>query len=441
VGGIGGQGCVLRFRYGKEVFMRQKSNQLALDLTLVFGLFFLSNATAFLYVVWIVPEIVFMELVVLALFAAFSVWILKRFNLVSDFWKSLKRNWFILPFLAFSALSIFWSVYWQVSLYRWLILVLTVSTGGYIGVRYEVRQIIRFLSVFGVYILFISVIVIVFLPTNGIMNYYNIQGAWRGIYWHKNHMGMIASFVYILVLINLIYSLPSKRKAALTWGILYLFSLVFLFQTDSAGAYFTTIFLYGVVFLSLFFLKFKHNLRLPHYLIMIAFMSVAALVLYLNLDFFFGIFNRNTSLTGRIPMWSHLFEMYFDTRPIFGYGFNAFWYIEPYRVEMALTIGYPDQIVIADNGFIDILINTGYMGLALFALFYLAAWWRSVKYAITATDIIGFFPLILMSYTLIANVSWSLIFENESFFMLVMISLLFAISSTAATGKAERVVN
>lgn len=415
--------------------MRLKSYQQALDLLLVFGLFFLSNATAFLYVVWIVPEMVFMELVVLALLAVFSVWILKRLNLMPDFWENLKMNWLILPFLAFSAISIFWSIYWQVSLFRWLILVLTVVTGGYIGLRYGVREIVRFLSVFGLYILFISFFVVIFLPKNGIMNYYIIQGAWKGIYWHKNHMGMIASFVNILLFINLVYSLPSKGKPIWFWGALYLFSLFFVYQTDSVASYLTVLLLHGLIFLALLYLKFRNKLRLFHYLILLAAMAVAIFILYLNLDFFFGIFNRNTSLTGRVPMWSHLFETYFRTRQLLGYGFNAFWYVEPYRVEMALASGYPDQIVIADNGFIDILINTGYLGLALFLVFYLSTWWRSIKYAIKATDIIGFFPLVLMSYTLVANISWSLIFENESFFMLIMISLLFAISKRPLSSR------
>jgi O-antigen ligase len=96
---------------------------------------------------------------------------------------------------------------------------------------------------------------------------------------------------------------------------------------------------------------------------------------------------------------------------------------------MGLAAGYPGPIVIADNGFIDILINTGYSGLILFLIFYFGAWWHSIKYAMKARDINGVFPVILMSYTLLANISWSLIFENESFFMLIMISVLFFISA------------
>ena len=131
-------------------------------------------------------------------------------------------------------------------------------------------------------------------------------------------------------------------------------------------------------------------------------------------------------------MWAHLFNTYFIERPFGGYGFNAFWYIDSYRVEMGLAAHYPGPIVIADNGFIDILINTGYVGLILFLIFYFGAWWRSIKYATKAKDINGIFPVVLMAYTLVANISWSLIFESEGFFMLTMLAVLFCITNRTA---------
>lgn len=135
-------------------------------------------------------------------------------------------------------------------------------------------------------------------------------------------------------------------------------------------------------------------------------------------------------------MWTYLFDAYFSKRPLFGYGFNAFWYIDSYRLAVQQAAGYPDPIIIADNGFIDILMNTGYAGLILFSIFYFGLWWRSIKYSSKAKDIYGIFPVILVSYTLLANISWSLIFENEGFFMLIMISILFSIS-TGSMDKHE----
>ena len=131
-------------------------------------------------------------------------------------------------------------------------------------------------------------------------------------------------------------------------------------------------------------------------------------------------------------MWTNLFNIYISERPLFGYGFNAFWYIDTHHVLLQQASGYPDPIVISDNGFIDILVNTGFIGLFLFLIFYVGVWWRTIKYAGKGLSINGFFPLILMVFTLLANISWSLIFENESFFMLLMIIFLFYISKDKA---------
>ena len=404
--------------------LQKKNYQRTLSLLFLFCLFFFSNASAFFHVVWLAPGIVYLESVVWLILAAISVWILIKKHLAINFFYTLKRNWAIFPFLIFSGFSIFWSIYWEISLFRWLILVCTIITGTYIGLLYDGKRVIELLSVFGIYILLLCSIIIIFAPDIGVMHYYTIQGAWRGMYWHKNHMGLITSFVNMLFLINFINSLQGKVKHRILWVLLYAFSLVFVYKTDSVAAYFTTIGLHGVIFVALVLLKYGKSIRKSHYLIFFIAIFAASIILFMNLDNIFAIFNRNTSLTGRIPMWTHLFSTYFKEHPVLGYGFNAFWYIDSFRVEIGLAAGYPDPVIIADNGFIDILMNTGFIGIFLFLIFYVGAWWRCLQYARNAVDINDIFPVILMTFTLLANISWSLIFENESFFMLLMISVL-----------------
>jgi exopolysaccharide production protein ExoQ len=400
------------------------------DPLLVFNLFFFSNASAFFFLFWLSPEYILFEFLIWFVLAGISVWILNRDNLVSNFFDGLKRNWTILPFLIFAGLSIFWSISREISLYQWLTLIFTVIAGGYIGLKHDLKKIIELLSVFGIFILFFGVVLVTFVPDVSVMHYYNIQGAWKGMYWHKNHLGLIATFFNILFLINTIYSLQSKakQKTILLWGLLYLVSLVFVYQSDSVAAYLTTLFLHGVVLLALFLLKFGSKIRRAHYLIFLGLLGVSAFLLFSNLESIFGLFNRNTSLTGRVPMWTYLFDAYISNRPLGGFGFNAFWHLRSHQVAVQQVAGYPDPIIIADNGFIDIIANTGYIGLGLFLIFYLSAWWRSIAFATKARDIIGVFPVILMSYTLVANISWSLLLESERFFMLLMISVLFSIS-------------
>jgi len=407
--------------------MIHKSNLRTSELLLVFFAILFSNFTAFFGTIWLRPMVVLINTLLWSILAILCILNLLRYDLLSNFYINLKRNWIILPFFIFSGISIFWSIFRDISLYRWLILFFTIITGGYIGLRYNLQEIIKSLSSFGLWVIFLSLILVIFMPYIGVMNYINIQDAWRGLYWHKNHMGLIASFVSILFLINIINSFRMKEKIKFVWILLYIFSLFFVYETDSVAAYITTLLLNGGIVLILLWLKFRNKIQKYHYLLFLVFLLLISIVLYLNIDRFFGIFNRNTSLTGRIPMWSYLYNTYFIKRPIGGYGFNAFWYGASHRIGMQ-AVGYADPIVIADNGFIDILVNTGFIGLFLFSIFYLGAWWRSIKCARKANEINDFFPIILMAFTLIANISWSLIFENESFFMLIMITLLFYIS-------------
>lgn len=408
-----------------------------LDLLLIFSLLFLSNILAFWYAFWLVPPLVLLVVVFLLILTALSVWILYKKNLAQDFLQNLRQNWMILPFLIFSGFTIFWSVNQEISVYRWLTLICTIITGGYIGLRYPINEIVRFLAVFGVYIIILSSIFVFFIPDIGVMNYYTIQGAWKGLYWHKNHMGLIASFINFLFLITSVDFLQSRARKAWLWILLYIYSLFFIFQTDSVAAYLTTIAMHGSVFLAFLFLKFRDKIRRYHVLIFAVVLLLASAALYLNAEQFFGIFNRNTSLTGRVPMWSYLFDTYISRRPFAGYGFNAFWYINAYQEDVQRAAGYPDPIIIADNGFIDILVNTGYLGLFLFMVFYVWAGWRSVQYSIHAKDIINLFPALLMLFITIANITWSLLFENEGFFLLMMISVLFSISQRTQVARVH----
>lgn len=395
-----------------------------------------SNAPALIAMLWLVPEIAYLEVLIWMWFALVSLWALNRHGILPLFMEKLRTLWIVLPFVIFSLVSVAWSAHAGVTVSRWFTFIFIFIVGGYLGVRNDVKKLLEYLTVFCGLMLVASVAFVYLLPDQGVMHYYSIQGAWKGIYWHKNHMGFIAGFAAVLFLVNLIQAWTANKKQALAWAGLYIFSLAVLYMTDSVGAYLSVIVLHGIVLLVVLLLKFGHRLRARHYVIFGAVVAVGALAIFFNLDFVFSLFNRSTSLTGRIPMWGHLFDVYLSQHPLEGYGFNAFWKVLEHRVTIQMLSKYPDQIIIADNGFVDILMNVGIVGLFFFLLFYFVAWWRAVKYSITTVDIAGTFPVIFMAYTLIANVSWSLFFESESFFMLAMIALLFAV-----TGKKTQNLN
>ncbi|MEN8240963.1 MAG: O-antigen ligase family protein [Chloroflexota bacterium] len=402
----------------------KQRNQILLLLA-VFLILLLSNVSVLFRMLWLIENVVFVQAGLFFLFAAGLIFVLYREELLGELVAGLKRNWFVFPFLLFALASIFWSINKEVSTARWVIFLSTLLISGYLGLSYSTQEILRIVSAFSLQVLFLAALIILIYPSFGIMNYYSIQGAWSGIFWHKNHMGLFASFINIIFFINLVESILKSSRAKYLWGAVYIFSLFFIFKTDSVAAYFSTIFLHGVYLVLFIWLRIRHTLKAKHYIFFLILMILAAILIGMNLDVLFGLFNRSTTLTGRIPMWSHVFDTYFVERPYFGYGFNAFWYPYAHRVEIQQVAGYPDPVMIADNGFIDILINTGVVGLVLFIVLYFGICWRALQILRNSKSTLALFPIIIMAFTLISNISWSLIFENESFFMLLMMTILF----------------
>ena len=408
--------------------MRDMKNLVLSDTFLFFAALILSNIPVLFLPIWLLPQIVFPVAFLWIVFTVFVIYKLMRKNLSTSFLIVLKENWLIFPFVIYSAVSLSWSVAPEISIARWLTLICTIVFCGYIGVQYSLSQISDALAMFGAYLLMLCVAMIISVPDVGIMNYYSIQGAWKGIFWHKNHMGLIATFFNVLFLLKLLISYKRDIKEFVVWCLLYLFSLILIYKTDSVAAYMTLILMHGFIFLALGYLKYKDKLTKSHYLFMLLLLAGFGFVVFINADFVLGLFNRNATLTGRVPMWSHLFDLYLSKRPFLGYGFNGFWHVLSHEVVMGEVAHYPDPIIISDNGFIDMLISGGFIGLFLFAIFYFGIWQRVVKFSFQARSIIDLFPIVLMVYIFLANLTWSLLFENEGLFMLLMVTVLFTIS-------------
>lgn len=419
--------------------MQLSKNRKTWETLFVLIVLVLANASVVFRVIWLVPAVMIGQAVLLILCAAVALWVLYKQDRLAGFWASLRRNWFIFPFLVFSFLSIFWSIQPVSSIFRWLIFVTTIILGGFMGLRSTLRENLNTLSAFSVMILVLSGLFIVLLPSLALMHYAPYEGTWQGIYWHKNHLGMVLALISLLFLINMLDSLRSSKPDKYFWGGLYLVALFFLVKSSAVGAYLTTIAMHGAFVLLYIWMKLRQALKPIHYLLFVLVCLVGAVVIFLNLDVIFGVFGRSTSLTGRIPMWQTLYETYFLKRPYLGYGFNAFWYYAPHRGNMAEMIGWSNPPVIADNGFFDILINTGVVGFALFLIFYVGLWGRSLQMLKDASSSTALFPAVFMVLVLVGNLAFSLIFETEAYFMLIMMLLLFTerVFPAEVAGKAR----
>ena len=367
------------------------------------------------------------EILLWVFLTALILRVLKIDGLLIKFKNRWRKEVFLLLFLGFSFLSLSWSISFTDSLYRFLILLFSSFAGAYIGFRYGVRGLINILFWVGAVVIILSFTFAIFLPDIVIFYGHPYYGSLHGVYWNRNLAGAIIALMNIVFFIRILAGFPQTSKIVLDI-IFYIASLAFVFLAKSAAGYLLFILLHALVILIVLWLYLRPRLKAVHYYALLILMIISVVTIFSNLDFLFGLLNRKPNLTGRVPMWNILINDVIFHSPWIGYGFGAIWTIESFRVGMQNAAGWPYPILIGDNGFIDILLHLGLIGIIPFLFLWGSVWARSFQYAFKKLSLLDFSPLVFMFFTLMANISFSLFLEVESFIWMILIALLFALS-------------
>lgn len=353
-------------------------------------------------------------------------------NLVAGYVLLWKQNWILVIFIVVALLSIFWSVSFSASLYRSAALLFSSLIGAYIGLRYSITGLLNILFRFGTLLLIVCFTLAVFLPIFGAMIWEPYHGAWRGVFWHKNHLGSISVIFSLVFLIFALDEIGKIDGKPLLYIAFYLFSLVVIFFSRSAAGYILFTLMSFFVAVAFVWLKTHQHLRTVHYYGVLSFVILVMTVVFLNLEFVLGLFNRDTSLTGRIPLWNYLIHDILAQSLWFGYGFGAIWSIASFRIATQQVLGWGFPVAIADNGFLDILLHVGLIGFVPFLGVLIISLVRSFKYALHHNSLLAFFPFLIMVFTFFANISFSLFLETEMFVWLIVVAVLFMITKQTA---------
>lgn len=201
-------------------------------------------------------------------------------------------------------------------------------------------------------------------------------GAWAGVFRHKSELGSAAVFALALWL-PLLGAAAGTRRRLVAAAVLPL-ALFLLWRSQSVTE------LLGA--LLLFLLWLGHRLPgpaavklslapIPPLLGLLWFWNAQPLGLDPFLQQYFG---RNTTLTGRTPLWDAILENV-RLHPFLGEGYDAFWVAGNQRVEHLIqSVGW--DAYTAHNGYLEVLNTLGLVGLGL--LLWVAA--RALREARTA---------------------------------------------------------
>jgi O-antigen ligase len=359
-----------------------------------------------------------------------------RDQLAQDYFLLWRKNWLLAMFLALALISILWSIGPIFTLFRALELLFATLIAAYLGMRLGPEQLMETLFWFGAGLFILSIALVFGAPKTGTMYWAPFDGAWRGVYWHRNHLASITALLSAVYLSRGLTAFQSRNSKGILDLFFYLISLGILYFARSATGFIVFLVLNFFVVCIWLWLRVEHRMQRRHYFMLLGGVILASVLVLLNLNFVFGLFHRDTTLTGRVGLWSHLLEIA-SQHFWLGHGFGAAWMFDSFREQIRLLVGWASQPLIGDNGFLDIFLHLGIIGLLVFVGMLLVATAKSVSYGLIQKTLPGFFPLLVMVYAFIANITFSLFAETEVFVWLLIVTVLF-MSTSGLAHRSER---
>jgi O-antigen ligase len=140
----------------------------------------------------------------------------------------------------------------------------------------------------------------------------------------------------------------------------------------------------------------------------------------LNSSAFLSMLSRDSTLTGRIPLWSAAANSIAE-HPWLGYGYAAFWKrITGDSAVVTLAVGW--NAPHAHNGYLDMCLDVGLLGLGLFAWGSAVTLRRAVNLFQKGSVRAAKWPLIYLIFFAVYNLTESCIFRSNTFLWLPFVS-------------------
>lgn len=339
--------------------------------------------------------------------------------------KVLMKGFFIFPILLFACASVLWSDSPSLSQTRAIALIATSILGLYISTRYTPRQQLRVLGLTFISIAALSFFYAIVIPKYGIMGGSHV-GAWRGIYTHKNILGKIMSFGSSILLLNVFLKEDNLLvKYGYRLGLAATFSLIVL-STSTAAIVNFSIMVLLLALLQIYRLNYK---------LIVAGLSFCSF-LFIPVTFFLlskleditQILGKDPTLTGRTEIWKDVLSK-IQERPFLGHGYQAFWrFWDGESADIMYSQGWP--VTHSHNGFLDVSLDLGVIGLALFLIGLIATISRGIMLFCRDQKIESLWPVMLILYFVVAHLTEGQMVRRNDVFWVLYSASVFTIFST-----------
>ncbi len=260
----------------------------------------------------------------------------------------------------------------------------------------------------------------IFLPD---VAFHHFPGSMRGVLSNKNHFGPLMALAVITWLLYSVHS-TKMRFMAICFCLL---SFIFLLLSQCITAWIIFSILLPMVIIYYLLRHKRVKMAVPIILITLALCTFFFLITT-NLNNLLELAGKNITLTGRTELWLIVWDMIQHQQPWLGFGYDAFW------LGMEGPSGAVWEIISwnpphAHNGYLDVWLQLGVVGIVIFIISFVINYFRAVLLACRQKDILQMFPLLILTFMIIHNLSESTFMVRNNFFWIlyVVTSLQFCV--------------
>jgi O-antigen ligase len=313
--------------------------------------------------------------------------------------------------------SAVWSVAPSVTLKDGFEFAFSTLLGLYLGTRFGLHRLVTILSWTTLALLVLSIVFALALPHYGLDA--TRGDAWRGVFGTKNGLGRMTIVGFAIWGVR---TLAGEQRRARNWLILLTFAIT-AFETDSRTAWGVGGLMIGVFVLARTLSVGRWFLALKG--LIVTFLALCVALFAVNLKVMVTVVGSDYSLTGRSGIWQAVWNA-IQVHPWLGYGFDAFWDSKERSFEIARAAR--TETPHAHDGFLDLLLSVGFVGLVCFVIAFVVVWRRALVVLREDQGRAALFPFAYLSFLILYNLTESSLLGSRAFEWIVFVAVAGALA-------------
>jgi len=342
-----------------------------------------------------------------------------------QFIRVASRQPWLLAFVAWGIATTAWSEDPMLSLRRTVALACTVALGFFLGMRFELKELLRIVAWTLAIAVVASLAAVVLIPSFAISS--SLGGAVQGVFVQKNTMARVIG----LAVMVFSYLLLESRRNRLLYLILLFLSVALIALSKSVTAVIVSFLTVSQLLCLKLRLRPAQSIALSAFVLLV---GLGAILFALgHTDAIFAFMGRDASLTGRTDLWRESIAAVLQ-RPLLGAGWDVFW-MGPEADAIRDLVHW--QTPHSHNAFLDLALNTGLVGLMIFIASLFDCLHRALRYSSERDRPFNLWPLLYYSYIFFYMFTETTTVDRHSLFNVLYCALSVSMTETARMKGSE----